>query len=490
LVLALAAVALMAGGALASPADAYVYWAASGRGDAASAGEHCGYAPCLIGTVNLDGSNPEGLVPDAESATPIAIDGSHLYWISGPNIERANLDGTGATGGGGPSFIATGGGSLAGVASDGTHVYWTEALPDAIGRANIDGTGATEHLINLSDHPQGIAVGGGHVYWAGYHAIGRANLDGTGANEHFISLSANALGVAVDGSHIYWTVNQSNGAIGRANLDGSGINESFIATTWPSGITLDGSYLYWTNGACAPEGCDVWFGAIGRANLDGGGADETWVKSAGDPGSTGGIAVDGQQANPTVTSVACSPQLVSLTLRPEGPLFTPARCTATVTDSAGRPVLFGRVYLSYKRGATVDWRQFCEVNPVAAGVASCGDYYPPYGSEFVPLGLSTVTGEYTGETAHLPSTGQGTVTIAWAQGGGTTGGTTRRCRVPRVVMKKLPVARRAITKAGCRVGKVKRKRAARRKRGRVISQSPKAGRTLARGARVNLVVGK
>jgi beta-lactam-binding protein with PASTA domain len=47
-----------------------------------------------------------------------------------------------------------------------------------------------------------------------------------------------------------------------------------------------------------------------------------------------------------------------------------------------------------------------------------------------------------------------------------------------------------IRKAHCRTGKVTRRRVARARRGKVISQRPRAGRRLANGGRVNLVVGR
>jgi len=63
------------------------------------------------------------------------------------------------------------------------------------------------------------------------------------------------------------------------------------------------------------------------------------------------------------------------------------------------------------------------------------------------------------------------------------------CKVPRVVGKKLVTARRMIARARCRVGRVRRARSA-RARGRVLSQSPRAGVRRARGARVKLLVSR
>jgi Tol biopolymer transport system component len=65
-----------------------------------------------------------------------------------------------------------------------------------------------------------------------------------------------------------------------------------------------------------------------------------------------------------------------------------------------------------------------------------------------------------------------------------------RCKVPRVVGLRVAVARKRIGRANCTVGRVRRARAAPRRAGKVIAQSPKAGSVRARGAKVSLVVGR
>jgi hypothetical protein len=64
-----------------------------------------------------------------------------------------------------------------------------------------------------------------------------------------------------------------------------------------------------------------------------------------------------------------------------------------------------------------------------------------------------------------------------------------RCKVPKVVGKKLPAAKRAITRAHCSVGRVRKARS-RKPSGRVLSQSPRGGVTRAKGTRVTLVVSR
>jgi hypothetical protein len=63
-----------------------------------------------------------------------------------------------------------------------------------------------------------------------------------------------------------------------------------------------------------------------------------------------------------------------------------------------------------------------------------------------------------------------------------------RCAVPRVIGFTLRKARTRIRARHCSVGRIRRARS--RRVGRVIAQSPRPGRRLARGSRVNLVVGR
>jgi beta-lactam-binding protein with PASTA domain len=64
------------------------------------------------------------------------------------------------------------------------------------------------------------------------------------------------------------------------------------------------------------------------------------------------------------------------------------------------------------------------------------------------------------------------------------------CVVPRLKGKTLNAAKRAIRARNCTVGRVKHAGSRQVRRGRVISQRPRAGRHLRRGARVNLVLSR
>jgi Tol biopolymer transport system component len=65
-----------------------------------------------------------------------------------------------------------------------------------------------------------------------------------------------------------------------------------------------------------------------------------------------------------------------------------------------------------------------------------------------------------------------------------------RCVVPKVVGKTLASAKKLLTKAHCKAGKVTRVRSAKVKTGRVVSAKPKPGRSLAAGTAVALSVSR
>lgn len=65
-----------------------------------------------------------------------------------------------------------------------------------------------------------------------------------------------------------------------------------------------------------------------------------------------------------------------------------------------------------------------------------------------------------------------------------------KCVVPNVVGKTLAKAKTGITRAHCKLGKVTSKASTQKQKGHVLGQSPKAGKKLKSGAKINLTVGK
>jgi hypothetical protein len=65
-----------------------------------------------------------------------------------------------------------------------------------------------------------------------------------------------------------------------------------------------------------------------------------------------------------------------------------------------------------------------------------------------------------------------------------------RCIVPKLRGRRLRGARKALRKGHCKLGRVTRRKARRRLRGRVIRQRPRAGAKRRRGFKVAVVVGR
>src|SRR5207237_7956450 len=65
-----------------------------------------------------------------------------------------------------------------------------------------------------------------------------------------------------------------------------------------------------------------------------------------------------------------------------------------------------------------------------------------------------------------------------------------KCKVPKLVGLTLKKARTRLLRAHCRLGKVTRKVSSLKKKGRVLSQRPKPGKSLRSGSKVNVTVGR
>ncbi|HTS73440.1 MAG TPA: PASTA domain-containing protein [Gaiellaceae bacterium] len=95
------------------------------------------------------------------------------------------------------------------------------------------------------------------------------------------------------------------------------------------------------------------------------------------------------------------------------------------------------------------------------------------------------SGDCSGSSCSLAMSANHSVTATF-----TTSAPPVQCIVPKVVGLTLSKAKGKIKKAHCRVGKVTKKHSSKKKKGKVIKQSPKAGKHLLAGTKVNLTVGK
>ncbi len=213
---------------------------------------------------------------------------AYVYWASpGTNsIGRANNDGSNPQ----PNFI-TGLRAPQSVAVNSSFIYWTSPDAHRIGRANLDGSSVNQNFITLASNrmPWGVALNGSNIFWtnsvrSGQGLVGRANLNGGEVRDTFVggAVDYRARGIAVVGSWVYfsnWTAfNQAPGnqTIGRASLStGVGGTSSNIDRRWrvrgtlsgyeflSDGIAINGNNFYWTNRLA------LCGSALGRGTLTG-----------------------------------------------------------------------------------------------------------------------------------------------------------------------------------------------------------------------------
>jgi len=163
----------------------------------------------------------------------VAADG-WLYWADQNAIGRVRPNGTQLS----RQFIKlpqqTGGGVADGLATDGQHLFFSRCQDDEIGRVNSGGGGLAFIKLPKSSCPQGLAVGGGDLYWAeigGY--VGHATLQGTQIVSKWLNIhnGQGPFNLAADDVDLYWDWGGVAGSpvhVGRARVSGRVSDRSFL----------------------------------------------------------------------------------------------------------------------------------------------------------------------------------------------------------------------------------------------------------------------
>jgi hypothetical protein len=253
-----------------------------------------------------------------------------------------------------------------------------------------------------------------------------------------------------------------------AATDADGDTPAYSATGLPTGATLNP-----TSGAFAwtpPPGSAGSYGPIHFVVSDGHGNTDTEDISIqvtpNAPPVLAGIGSKSVVEGATLSFVLSAtdadgdPRAFSATGMPAGATLNSA--SGAFSWTAGPPGAYGPIHFSVSDG------------------------HGGSDSEDVPVTVSAPpAGQQASDPQVLPPAGNPITTPLT-----TTSPAVAQCVVPALKGMKLAAARTKLGKAQCRTGKVKRKKAGPKKRGKVLSQSPKAGRVLAVGGKVALLVGK
>ena len=411
--------------ALASRADAYIYWGNQSNGN---------FGP-TISRSNTDGSSadpnfmsgfgiddPEGMVTD----------GKYLFFANGQGntLGMSNLDGSNVNG-----DIVTECVNNAlpcypqGMAIQGNQLYWANfgSLYDigSIGHATIDYVNG--NYTGLSDvNPKfiyplvsahAVAIRGSDIFWSDQQSIGHANVNGdtvTNVNENwivddnnfqgtYIGTTAAPWGMAIDNNDLYWD-DYCNDLVAKTTLNGSNpvtSHGSLIRLAGPGGdpqecnrdfedLAADGTYLYWTS--------DLDGGEVSRMGKDGSNYNSAFIQGSSNigPGAlTAGITVDHSSS----TTVSCSPGSL--------PATTTSICTATVTDTDTDPSSpTGTVSFSSNGNGAFGTGSTCTLTTLSADQSVCSVAYAP-----AAQGIQIVTASI-GNAQYVASSGQATLTVS------------------------------------------------------------------------------
>jgi hypothetical protein len=202
----------------------------------------------------------------------MCADADFLYWTSGYDLNRCNLDGTSQA----INYLTTGGSHANGICAPGNgYLYWADSTLNTIQRASIQ-TGVIDPNFSIAgcSAPEAICSDGTYVYWCnnGTGDIGRATLAGGSVTQTFITGANNVGGgICTDGTYLYWT-EYGNTSVARATLAGGSVNHTFIAlTNKPFSVATDGTYLWIPNAN----------NAIGQCAVAGTGLNEAFISALG-----------------------------------------------------------------------------------------------------------------------------------------------------------------------------------------------------------------
>src|SRR5690606_13050911 len=206
---------------------------------------YCDFQSSGVGKVlrmNLDGSGIEELVTGLSSPYGVAINLAEgkMYIADGPNVSRANLDGSGFE----KEFIQVAGGAMRAIGfnSKTNLIYFYEVNDEDLYVAKSDGTGVAVVVDEAYGYGMFIDEVNEKIYYDDRNNAGlmQANLDGSGVVK-IASFSGNrgGSGMAVDykENKIYWS--ETNlGNIKRANLDGTGAETVLSGVSNPRGMFI------------------------------------------------------------------------------------------------------------------------------------------------------------------------------------------------------------------------------------------------------------
>ncbi|MGC4234346.1 MAG: DUF5050 domain-containing protein [Niabella sp.] len=195
-----------------------------------------------IWRMDADGGNLTELLSGLAAPYGIAINLAEgkMYIADGPNVSRANLDGTGYE----KTFINVSGGAMRAIGfnTKTNIIYFYEVNDENLYVAKSDGSGVGMAIEGAYGYGIYVDEVNEKIYYDDRNSTGimQANLDGSGivkiAN---VTGNRGGSGITVDykDNKVYWA-ETNNGFIKRANLDGTGAETFLSGVSNPRGMFI------------------------------------------------------------------------------------------------------------------------------------------------------------------------------------------------------------------------------------------------------------
>jgi hypothetical protein len=200
-------------------------------------------APGTIGRVSTSGRGLQTLAADEDSPVALAVDATHVYWLS-----FGNFEGTSAAlrrverAGGEPETLAAATGHPHTLALDAAHVYWS----DDAGLRRLPKSGGAPEVVAAVRSVVAIALDGTHVYLKeGYGRGAISRIPRTGGALERLAEDQGADSLAQDGEALYWT---SAGQVLRLAKAGGGpvaLAATRAEAPWNGAVAVDKRHVYW-----------------------------------------------------------------------------------------------------------------------------------------------------------------------------------------------------------------------------------------------------
>lgn len=195
-----------------------------------------------IWRIDEDGSNATEILSGLGSPYGVAINLAEqkMYIADGPNVSRANLDGSGYE----KTFITVTGGAMRAIGfnSKTNMIYFYEVNDENMYSAKSDGTNSGKIIEGAYGYGLFIDEINNKVYYDDRNKTGimQANLDGTGISK-VANVTGNRGGSGITYDYkenkIYWA-ETNNGIIKRANIDGTSIETFLSSVNNPRGMFI------------------------------------------------------------------------------------------------------------------------------------------------------------------------------------------------------------------------------------------------------------